>query len=153
MKNEVDFLFKIVEDKTITWSKINNEYLVLENTTADIIKRINKGISVAEIAKSLSKKLSVPEEKSIYFIWDLEKNIYKNKKVLENNLINDYRDIKKPKEYGYIKYYKINNLIFKVAFSNEFELSLVHPKFAHLETEKNNYHKCLGKERYSFFSG
>ena len=140
MKKKSDFLYKVVEDKTLVWFKNNNEYLVLENTTADILKRISKGVSIKEIASALSKKLSVPLGKAIDFIIDLEKRVYEPKTNVETQLINDYRDIKKPKENAFTKYYKINSIIFKVTFSNELELSFVHPKFGHLEIDSTeNY--------------
>ena len=46
MKNSTSYLYKPVEDKTITWFENSNEYLVLENTTADILKRLSKGVSI-----------------------------------------------------------------------------------------------------------
>ncbi|MEO9571320.1 MAG: hypothetical protein ABJH82_05115 [Polaribacter sp.] len=137
MNKQTNFLYKTAENKTIVWFENSNEYLILENTTADILKRLNKGISVNEIAEALSKKLSVPKEKTIDFILDLEKRIYEPKNSKELEIINDYRDIKIPKSFEYIKYYKINNLIFKVSFLSEKELSLVHPKFSHLVIEKS----------------
>lgn len=133
MNKNAHFLYKTIEDKTIAWFETNNEYIVLENTTADIIKRLHKGISVEEIANTLSKKLNVPVDKTVDFILDLEKNINQPKTTLNTVLANDYRDIKKPLEYESTKFYKINNLIFKVEYSSEYELYLVHPKFAHLE--------------------
>ena len=141
MKKKSDFLYKIIEDKTIVWFKNNNEYLVLENTTADILKRLSKGVSVKEIAFSLSKKLAIPLGKAIDFIIDLEKRIYELKTNEYVGIINDYRDIKKPKKNAFTKFYKINSIIFKVTFSNEYlELSFVHPKFGHLEIDtKENY--------------
>ena len=78
MEKTSHFLYKVIENKTIAWFSNNNEYLVLENTTADILKRLSKGISVNEIANALSKKLSVPLEKTIDFVLDLENRIYKN---------------------------------------------------------------------------
>ncbi|QNM84276.1 hypothetical protein H9W90_08625 [Polaribacter pectinis] len=139
MERASKFLYKVVEDKTITWFKNSNEYLVLENTTADILKRLNKGISVTEIATALSKKLAVPLEKTIDFILDLEKRVFNPKTTVETEIVNDYRDIKKPKEFEYTKFYKINSIVIKVNFSDEFELSLVHPKFSHLEIESTDY--------------
>lgn len=139
MKTTSHSLYKTVEDKTIVWFETNNEYIVLENTTADILKRLNKGISVNEIATALSKKLAVPLDKTIDFIIDLEKNIYTPKRKKEKNLINDYRDVKRPTSFDFTKYYKINNLIFKVDFFTEYELYLVHPKFAHLEVKLTEY--------------
>ena len=52
MKKQSNFLYKTAEDKTIVWFENSNEYLILENTTADILKRLSKGISIDEIAKS-----------------------------------------------------------------------------------------------------
>ncbi|EAQ40823.1 hypothetical protein [Polaribacter sp. MED152] len=139
-KNEL--LYKVIENKTITWFKNSNEYVIFENTTADILKRIHKGIPIKVIAEAVAKKLSVPLEKSIDFIIDLENQINKSLTKLSPELINDYRDIKKPKKYKYIKYYQINDIIIHVAYLNDLELSYIHPKFAHLEiaeTKKVNY--------------
>ena len=72
MKKQSNFLYKTTEDKTIVWFENSNEYLILENTTADILKRLSKGISIDEIAKALSKKLDIPLGKTIDFIIDLE---------------------------------------------------------------------------------
>ena len=130
------FLYKTLEDKTIVWFKNTNEYLVLENTTADILKRLTKGVSVNEIATALSKKLSIPLDKTIDFVLDLEKQIYQPKTTPKKEIINDYRDVKKPDEFEYTKFYKINSIVFKVEFYSEYELYLVHPKFAHLEVKK-----------------
>ncbi|WP_165732574.1 hypothetical protein [Polaribacter sp. 20A6] len=142
MKKQSNFLYKTVEDKTIVWFENSNEYLVLENTTADILKRLSKGIPVKEIAEALSKKLAVPIDRTIDFIIDLEKKFYTPKSNKESEIINDYRDIEKPKSYEFIKYYKVNNVVFKVSYLSEKELSLVHPKFAHLmisDTTKFDY--------------
>lgn len=129
-------LYKVIEDKTITWFENSNEYMVLENTTADILKRLNKGISVKEIASALSKKISVPLEKAEDFILHLKKEVYEPNTQKKEEIINDYRDIKMPKTYEFIKFYKVNDIVFKVSFLSETELSLIHPKFAHLVTEK-----------------
>lgn len=135
MKKQTNFLYKTAEDKTIVWFENSNEYLILENTTADILKRLSKGISVDEIAEALSKKLSIPLGKTIDFILDLEKRIYEPKNNKESQIINDYRDIKAPKSFEFIKYYKVNNVVFKISYLSEKELSFVHPKFSHLVNE------------------
>ena len=67
MKNNTSFLYKPVEDKTITWFENSNKYLVLENTTADILKRLSKGVSVEEIKAATEGTLiiegDIPEMK------------------------------------------------------------------------------------------
>ena len=64
MKEKTDFLYKSIEDKTITWSKSSNNYLILENTTALIFKKLNTGVSIKEIALELAKELSLPINKT-----------------------------------------------------------------------------------------
>ena len=131
-------LYKVVEDKTITWLENNNEYIVLENTTADILRRLSEGVSVKNVAKVLAKKLHVPLEKAEDFILNLQKKVFTNKNLNENITTNDYKDIRKPTTYKFVNYYKINNIIFKVSYLSKTELSLIHPKFTHLVI--NNSH-------------
>ena len=135
MNSKTNILYKTTEGKTITWFESSNKYLILENTTADILKRLNKGISVNEIAEDLSKNLSVPLDTTIDFIKDLEKRIYGAKEKIETEELIDYKDIQIPKSFEFIKYYKVNNVVFKISYLSEKELSLVHPKFAHLVNE------------------
>ena len=131
MKN-ITALYKVIEDKTITWFDTNNEYIVLENTTADILKRLNKGVSVPEIAAVLSKKLAVPLDKTIDLILELEKKFFTKITSKNSEIDDDHKDIKRPKIFEFVKYYKINNSVFKVSYLSQKELSFVHPKFAHL---------------------
>ncbi|PQJ82592.1 phosphoenolpyruvate carboxykinase (ATP) [Polaribacter glomeratus] len=131
MKNTTT-LYKIIENKTISWFEKNNEYVVLENTTADILKRLNKGITVKEIAIVLSKKLAVPLDKTIDLVLELDKRFFQENTSKNSELGNDHKDIKRPINFEFIKYYKINNSVFKVSYLSEKELSFVHPKFAHL---------------------
>lgn len=131
-------LYKKIEDKTITWFKERNEYLVLENTTADVLKRVNNGIPVKEIAVSLSKKLDVPVDKAADFIINLNQELNESKNEHQNEIINDYKDIEKPKEYEFTKFYKVNNVVFKISFLSETELSLIHPKFSHLVVDETD---------------
>lgn len=139
MEKQSDFIYSVVEDKTIVWLNHTNKYVVLENTTADILKRLSKGISVKDIATALSKKLSLPLDKTIDFVLDLEQKMFNSNESLESKLINDYRDTKIPETFDFVYYYKINNVVFKISYASETELSLVHPKFAHLLVDKTNF--------------
>ena len=132
MKKKTNLLYKTVEDKTIVWLGTGNKYVVLEHTTADVLKEISKGATVNEIAKTLSKKLSVPIEASISFVLELETKFYKEKKSEKIEIANNHKNTKRPNNFEFIKYYKINDIIFKVSFLSDKELSFVHPKFAHL---------------------
>jgi len=138
MKEKTEFLYKTIEDKTITWSESSNQYLILENTTALILKKLNTGVSIKEIASELAKELSLPLNKTTDFVTNLEQEINALKIEKDASTINKDNTINKPEKFEFIKYYKINELIFKVEFYSEYELYLVHPKFEHLEIEDKN---------------
>ena len=155
MKNQ-DFLFKAIEGKTVTWCSNDNQYVVLENITADIIKRLYKEIPIKDIAKALSKKIDAPEEKTIDFILYIKRRFLKSKTKKDRSIINDHRDVKNPENFEYVKYYQVNNIVFKVSFLSENELSLIHPKFSHLEIEKKNCYShtfdVFTKHNYTFLT-
>ena len=129
---EITILYKVFEDKTISWFQNKNEYAVLENTTAVILKKLNKGIPINEIAKTLSDELDVPLEKSINFVLELEKKFFPQENSEKLEIANNYKNAERPKDFEFIKYYKINDIVFKISFLSDKELSFVHPKFAHL---------------------
>jgi hypothetical protein len=154
MKKELNLLYQTVEEKTIVWFGTRNEYLILEHTTADILKEISKGVAVNEIAESLSKKLSVPLEETIDFVLELERKFYKKEKIKKLEIANNYKNTKRPKDFEFIKYYKIKDIVFKVSFLSEKELSFIHPKFAHLiideVTDFKNDFEVFIKHNYIF---
>ena len=127
------FLHKQIEEKSIVWFESSNQYLVLEQITASIINDISLKKDIKKIATDLESELDIPVEKAIDFILDIKEKIIdpsikSGKKVYLNK-----QSYTSPKSYDFTKRYLINNKIFKVQFSNEFELSVIHPKFAHLE--------------------
>jgi len=138
MSKDSSFLCKTVEDKTIFWVQKKNEYLVLENTTAVILKDLTKGVSVEKIAADLSEKLKIPQAETTAFVIGLEKDLLSAKELEVVAPADAAMSAKKPLEFAFVKFYKINDLIFKVAFFAEYELYLVHPKFAHLEVDECN---------------
>jgi hypothetical protein len=138
MKKKNKFIFKKIEDKTIVWSENSNEYLVLENTTATIIKRLYVGNTIQEIATTLVNDLDVPLETAVDFIVDLEKKIKTSKAEKKTPSKEKDSTIVKPALLKHTKYYKVNQLFFKVAFSSDYELYLIHPKFAHLEVAQKS---------------
>ena len=135
MKKTSELLYKKIENQTIAWFENSNKYVVLEDTTADILKKLNSGISVKEIAQELSQKHGIPTDIAENFVLDFQEKVSKQKENIENQLTKDHRDIKTPESYTIMEYYKVNDLIFKVSYLSEKERSLVHPKFAHLAKE------------------
>jgi hypothetical protein len=126
-------LIKKIEDKSIVWFENSNQYLILENVTADIVKRLHYEETIEEIAKTLEKKLAIPLEKAIDFVTDISDQIVKpNTSHKESNPTRNL-EFTIPNSFEFVKYYQIGQKVLKVNYSNEFELYLIHPKFAHLE--------------------
>ena len=154
MKKRTSLLHKAIEDKTIVWAENANEYLVLENTTAEILEKLSKGTSVNQIAETLSNTLSVPAKESLDFVLELERTFYKEEKVEKLEIVDRYKNTKRPQNFEFIKFYKINDIVFKISFLSEKELSFIHPKFAHLSIDevtdfKNNFEVFI-KHNYIF---
>ena len=127
-------LIKQLEDKAVVWFKNSNQYIVVEKLTASIIEQLLCKESTQKIAKSLVDELDIPMIEALNFVTDLNKQLVipnTIKHTEENSAILEYEV---PLSFAFENYYLINSKIIKVVFSTEFELSLVHPKFAHLET-------------------
>ncbi|MDG1375054.1 MAG: hypothetical protein P8P38_06950 [Flavobacteriaceae bacterium] len=154
MKKKIDFLYKKVEDKTIVWFDTNNQYFILEHTTANILERLSSGAAVNEIAETLTKKLSIPLKESINFVLELQKKFFKDQNSEKLEKSNNYKYTARPKDFKFTKYYKINDVVFKISFLSDKELSLVHPKFAHLVIDEvpdfNNEFEVFINHNYIF---
>jgi hypothetical protein len=134
MNNSIPLLFKPTENKTIVWLAHKNEYVVLENQTASILKELETNKSIEAIAKEVAVELNISLEETLPFIENLKNDLLKN--TVNKETEKEYITSEFPVNFNFIKYYKVNNLVFKVEFDNELELSYVHPKFAHLLIEK-----------------
>ena len=136
MKTEATLLYKHIEQKTIVWLDSSNDYLILEKTAALVLKKLSAGASLHSVVLSMAEHLALPIERILDFVLDLEKRFFPPKGVVRLTVFDNYHRIKKPAIFKFIKYYKINNLVIKCELSNETALSLIHPKFAHLEVKK-----------------
>lgn len=131
-------IVKEIESKSIVWFEPSNQYLVVEPITARIINGISEKKELQTMASELETDLDIPYEKAIDFIIDLEEKIVKPNMEIEQSPYFNKKNFSRPDSFEYTKYYNINSKIFQVEYSNEFEVSLIHPKFAHLETEASD---------------
>ena len=146
-------LIKQLEDKAVVWFKNSNQYIVVEKLTAIIIEQLLYKESIQKIAKSLVNELNIPLIEALNFVTDLNKQLVipnTIKHTEENSAILEYEV---PLSFAFENYYLINSKIIKVVFSTEFELSLVHPKFAHLEvnTTEHQHHFVVFIENKHLF--
>ncbi len=128
------FLYKEIENKSIVWFKNQNQYLILENNAAYILKELNNKTPIIKIGEALAKKLAVPYEAAIDFIKNIETNLYRPNTTKEDDLKKGTENTTIPSKFSITKYYTINELVFKIDFESELEEYLIHPKFSHLST-------------------
>ena len=128
---------KKLEDKEIVWFQEANRYLLVEQTAANIITDLYYKEDPKSIATKLNNKIDIPIDVALEFIQKIKNDIVIpntiGHKVEETNL-----SYKIPEKFSFEKFYLINSKMFKVFFSNEFELSLIHPKIAHLEVKQHS---------------
>ncbi|OSY88503.1 hypothetical protein WH52_07055 [Tenacibaculum holothuriorum] len=144
-------IIKNLEDKSIVWFNDTNEYLVVEPIVAEILSLTEKNKTKEEINNAISKKINIPKSELNNLIEDV--TLLTQTTVAKKN--DEIIPIEKPIKFLKTIFYKINNIIFKVDFSSEYELSLVHPKFAHLQIEStdkiNHYFKVYSDTNFISF--
>ena len=133
-----EYLSKDVEDKSIVWFKVSNNYIILEEIAAHLVHQILEKKTFSEITTALAKKLTISEQEATTIIKNLNDQI-----VIPNTTKTTEEHTSKskyvlPSNFAFQKHYQIHTKVFKVQFSNEFQLSLIHPKFAHLETQESS---------------
>jgi len=131
------FLFKKIEDKTVVWLANSNQYITLEDKTAEILVDLIEEKSINTIAKNLAEELSIPLEEATHFVSVIEKELFLPNLIEKKNTESNFHNLEKLKTFQYSKTYLINDFIFLVDYESEEELYFVHPKFAHLEIENN----------------
>lgn len=143
MENNEVFLYKTIEDKTIVWSSSSNQYVIVENQTAEIIKRLSKGDSTVLVSRELAAKLSLPTSNAIELVTKIQQTFLNPKKSKNLAPTKEVKNSSIPKNYLVEKYYKINNTVIKAAYKGSKECFLVHPKFEHLQVPPTKYDSCF----------
>ncbi|WP_237276233.1 phosphoenolpyruvate carboxykinase (ATP) [Tenacibaculum ovolyticum] len=123
-------IIKQLDNKKVVWFKDTNEYIVIEPLVADILSLLYQKIDKQEIISKVFSQIDIPYKEAENLISDIE-NLLISNNFTKQELV----PVLKMKHFEYERYYKINNIIFKVCYLSEFEFSLVHPKFTHLEVE------------------
>ena len=136
-------MYKTIEDKTIVWSSSSNQYVIVENQTAEIIKRLSKGDPTALVSRELAAKLSLPISKAIELVSKIQETFLNPKKSKNLDPTKELTNSSIPKNYLVEKYYKINNTVIKAAYKGLKECFLVHPKFEHLQVLPTKYDSCF----------
>jgi hypothetical protein len=143
LKNNEVFLYKTIEDKTIVWSSSSNQYVIVENQTAEIIKRLSKGDPTVLVSRELAAKLSLPISNTIELVTKIQQTFLNPKKSKNLDPTKEVTNSSIPKNYLVEKYYKINNTVIKAAYKGLKECFLVHPKFEHLQVPPTKYDSCF----------
>ena len=132
------FLTKQLEDKTIVWFNATNNYIILEEIAAQLVQQILEKKSLQEIATGLAEHLKISSQEALKLIYDLNDQIVTPNTTIKNEEHTSESKYVLPSKFAFQKYYQIHTKIFKVQFLNEYQLSLIHPKFAHLEIQETS---------------
>ncbi|CAM1374309.1 hypothetical protein [Tenacibaculum xiamenense] len=117
-----------IEDKTVVWLGEQNQYIIVENIVSKVLIELEKQTDIDSIIQLIQKNIDIPRNEASMFIKDVSQLLKKEEKLFSEKELQQT-----PNKFSFEKYYKINDLIFFVEFLSEYELSLIHPKFAHLE--------------------
>ena len=139
LKNNLVFLHKKIEDKTIVWSSSSNQYVIVENQTAAIIKRLSRADAPKEIAKELAAQLTLPVQNCRALITQIQDRFFSPVEQLQHTQLKGLKNTPLPQDFLVIKYYRINAVVIKAAFKTKLECQLVHPKFEHLQVPPTKY--------------
>lgn len=137
MSNSI--IHKEVEDKSILWFENSNTYIVLEKRAAHIIEQLRQNVEIDIIASQLVADFDISLNEAIDFVKELERTIVIPNSIKKESNSKSHNNVTFPTNFELTKLYRAGTITFRIEFSGEFELSLVHPKFAHLEvleTEK-----------------
>ncbi|MGB1041949.1 MAG: hypothetical protein ACPGU6_01015 [Tenacibaculum sp.] len=144
-------IVKQIEKKSVVWFHDNNEYIVVEPLIAEILSLLNNKVKKHEIVTNLIKNINIPQQEADNLVSDIEDLLKSNQNSSELE-----KNLHEPKSFAIQKFYQINNLVFKIDFLSDYEVSLVHPKFAHLAIEKpttiNFHYKVFSDTNYITFS-
>ncbi|MDO6674872.1 hypothetical protein Q4517_04835 [Tenacibaculum sp. 1_MG-2023] len=129
-----------IDNKSIVWFQDNNEYLVVAPLVTEILSLLNQNVDKQEITTQITKQINITYKEAFSLVIDIEALLISSK---ETNSKSKLLTVIKPTSFASIKYYKIKDIILEVKYASDIEISLIHPKFAHLETEetKNINHK------------
>lgn len=144
---------KINAQKSIVWFSAYNRYAVFPSPTANMLHLLSEGNSPLEIGESLVEELDLPYQRTIDFVTDVKQQIY-IPNTTKKSVCKKQKEAKADVNYKIIKFYKINETVFKVSFQTEQEAFWIHPKFAHLETEPqqktSTHYQVYSKDNHTF---
>ncbi|CAL2101967.1 conserved protein of unknown function [Tenacibaculum sp. 190130A14a] len=127
-------IIKSIENKSVVWFEDSNEYLVIEPIVSEILSCLKDNISKEEIHHIISNKIHIPDGELSKLIEDVSLLMLPSEIYTDETIAS----IEEPMEFLKSIFYQINQVVFRIDFASEYELYLVHPKFAHLEIESSD---------------
>ncbi len=131
------------------WSLKDNQYLVVENTTAHLMHKLSMGMTIEAISQDLAQQMSLPIKESIHFVTDLKKNFIDSQPSTSSAAPEGSGNVIIPGNFLVQKFYKINKLVIKASFESEEACFLIHPKFEHLEVASQKHDFCFKTFTYN----
>lgn len=129
------FIERSVEGKKIVWSGNSNRFLLLEEHAYEVMTRLIAGVQHDLIVRWCADSYGLPVEEGNRFVGEVRSmlehfTVSESGEPLGSNRIGEIR----AGQFAETKCYQISNLHIRVDYENDRLKTLIHPKFAHLES-------------------
>ncbi len=129
------FIERSAEGKKIIWSENSNRYLLLEEHAFEVMMRLIAGVPDVEIVQWCIESYGLPHREGNRFVGEV-RDMLNQFTTAESGESPGPRQNAKigAGRFAVTKFYQINDLSIRVDYENERMKTLIHPRFAHLES-------------------
>ncbi len=129
------FIERSAEEKKILWSENGNRYLLLEEHAYEVMARLIAGVPSDQIVQWCKESYGLPVRESRRFVKEVG-DMFGQLMATEPVEIStsDQQVGPDADRFAETKHYQVNDWLIRVDYENDRLKTLIHPKFAHLES-------------------
>ncbi len=132
----MNYLSKKIGSEVVLWFQESNKYLVFETLFYEVFKIIDT-LSILQAKSRLTEDMGF-NDLQVTDSFDAYVAIEKQLSITEKSTTK-LPALRPPVKWQSTHYYNVYNCVFKIRYSSSFSMELVHPKFAHLKSEKHSH--------------
>lgn len=119
---------------TVYWFEAGNRYLLVEPHANQVIKRLLRGLSISQTVQWCATKYDLPIAEARRFVQEVSEQLTAAQAPDHTDADLSLADLPAPEpQLTYVtRHYRINRLLFRVDYPNEWLLERAHALFAHL---------------------
>jgi len=133
--NTVNYTERSVGNKVIVWLKQFNQYMVLELSAYEVIRRLVDGNDLAYISVEIGRSFGLPLSEAQRYVGEIATMMKQisNQKTVNHGMNSKISRVSIPTHFHSLKSYKIKNLTYRIHYGSAHLEHLIHSKFAYLE--------------------